>query len=50
MTQEDLMLAVQSPMTEKQMEDYRIWREQQEKEFATIQKMYNSHIDWQAGK
>jgi len=50
MTQEDVLLIAKGPITDEQMEDYRVWREEQEKEFADIQKMHNSCVNWQEGQ
>ena len=49
MTPEDLLLVAKGPVTDKQLEDYRLWREKKEKEFAVIQRMHNGHSNWQEG-
>ena len=48
MTKEELIRIAKGPVTEKQLEDYRIWRVKMEKEFAETQRMHNSHSNWQA--
>jgi len=48
MTKEELINAANEPVTDEQLEDYRLWRVEMEKQFEATRRMHDSPSNWQA--